>query len=306
MLKCLALPASAALQFRLVQLHPYVDHLGLSCELGPRLLLGLQQRVLAGEVARQGLALGLQEDLGLAVGRQSALLLPENDGEQARSLPLLEHPEVHVEVVRLAELEGLPAFELPLREGLDGELQFLFAVLLRQDRVEAGLLLPELGLLGEEEVLPERLEDLPDDAHVSGLVVRLLDEEHLLLAAVAVEDVLDLLEGDQLVPLRGDEDARRCHEIDQRLEVYLVDVEVSPRQDDRLYVLVGHAQKNLRQVGPLLPDLQEQLPEGLEGTVEYCSPDGLAIQGQETQGWIAKGVPVTAPMDLPQRQNLAS
>ena len=133
-------------------------------------------------------------------------------------------------------------------------------------------------------MLLERFEDLPDDAHVPRLVVGLLDEEHLLLPAVPVEDVLDLLKRDQLVSLGGDEDARRCNGIGQRFEVHLIDVEVGLGEDDRLDVLVGHVQQYLGEVCPLLADFDEQLAEGLEGTVEDGHPDGLAIQGQEPQG----------------------
>ena len=114
MLQCFALPASAAPLLLLVQLHPNLDHLRLSCELGPQFLLGLHQGVLAGEVARQRFPLGLQEDLGLAVGHQLALLLPEDHGEEAGSLPLFQHSKVDMEVVRLAELDRLSAFELSL------------------------------------------------------------------------------------------------------------------------------------------------------------------------------------------------
>ena len=148
MLQSFALSAPPALLLRLLQPHPYLDHLRLPCELGPHLLLA-HQRVLAREVAGQGLALRLQEYLGLAVGNHLApLLLPVDDGKQAGSLPLFQHAKVDVEVVRLAELERLSALELPLRQGLDGEFQFLFAgVLLREYGVIAGFLLLELELL---------------------------------------------------------------------------------------------------------------------------------------------------------------
>ena len=136
--------------------------------------------------------------------------------------------------------------------------------------------------------------------------MRLLDEEHLLLAPVLVEDALDLLERDQLVALGGDEDARRGDEAGQGLEVHFVDVEVGLRKDYRLDVLVGDVEQQFGQVGPLLADLDEQLPQGLEGTVEDGHSDVLAVQRQEPEGFIIKQVPVTAPMDRPQRQNLAS
>lgn len=71
----------------------------------------------------------------------------------------------------------------------------------------------------------------------------LLDEEHLLFALVSVKNVLNLLERDQQVSLGGDEDARRCDKIGQWLEVYLIDVEVSLREDDWLDVLIGYVQQ---------------------------------------------------------------
>ena len=83
MLQSFALSASAALLFRLGELHLYLDHLRLSGKFGSQLLFGLHQCVFAGKMARQRLAFRLEEYLGLAVSDQLALLLPVYNREQA-------------------------------------------------------------------------------------------------------------------------------------------------------------------------------------------------------------------------------
>ena len=76
--------------------------------------------------------------------------------------------------------------------------------------------------------------------------------------------------------------------------------------DDGFYVLVGHVEQNFWEVCFLLADLQEQLLEGFEGAVDDCQFDGLAVERQEAQSWVGSKLPVTAPMERPHRENLAS
>lgn len=59
----------------------------------------------------------------------------------------------------------------------------------------------EFLLLVEKVVFLQGFKDLFDDAYIPGFVVSLFDEVHLLLSRIAVEDVIDLVEGDETVLL---------------------------------------------------------------------------------------------------------
>jgi hypothetical protein len=73
-----------------------------------------------------------------------------------------------------------------------------------------------------------------------------------------------------------------------------------------LYVVVKHAEKDLREVCLLLPDLQKEFFEGGKRTVEDGYSDCFFIQSDISEGLVREDLPVTAPIERPQRQNFAS
>jgi hypothetical protein len=68
----------------------------------------------------------------------------------------------------------------------------------------------------------------------------LFNEEHLLLSLVLVEEVIDLLVGNQGILLGGNEDPRRGNETDKRLQIYLIYIEICLGYYNRFHVLVGN------------------------------------------------------------------
>jgi hypothetical protein len=154
-------------------------------------------------------------------------------------------------------------------------------------------------------MFPECFEDFFDYIHISSFIMALFNKVHLFLVVVSVENSINLLKRDETILFGGDKNAWTVGDLDSFLDINLVDVEISFGDYDRLDVLVDHVEKQLGKVCSLFAYFEEEALEGCEGTVKDGDFDGFAVETDVSESWVEAMVPVTAPMERPQRQNCA-
>lgn len=96
-----------------------------------------------------------------------------------------------------------------------------------------------------------------NNVHISGLVVAFLNKKHLFFSLVFVEQLINVLERNQRILLRGNKDARRSDKVNQRVHVNLVNIEIGLLHYDRFDVFIGYTQKYFRKIGSLLANLDK-------------------------------------------------
>lgn len=84
-----------------------------------------------------------------------------------------------------------------------------------------------------------------------------LNKEHLFFSSVFVKELINVLKRDEGILFRSNENAGRCDKVDQRIEIYFINIEMGLLHDDRLDVLVCHTQEDFREIRSLLADLDE-------------------------------------------------